>query len=292
MDLRTTALHPAFAVEAMAVDLHKPNMAAAIEAAVDTHAVLVVRGQWLDDDAQLAFSRLFGPLELPPSLGIRTTAQVGRVAEGLFDVSNLDSDGEIESPDSPRRQFGKADQVFHTDSSFHALPTKWSLLSARIVPARGGETEFVDLRAAYAALPEAMKRRIATLSAWHSIWHSRARAGFALPPAEVRDRLPPVLQPLVRIAPDGRPTLFIGSHAAAIAGLDDAEGRALIDDLNDFATQPRFIYAHRWRAGDLVIWDNRCTLHRATPFDDINEKRDMRRTTIMEHGADRSAVAA
>lgn len=292
MILQTRALHPLFAAEAAAVDLLDPAMPSAVEAAVDTHAVLVLRGQWLDDDAQITFSRRFGALELPPSLGIRNAAQVRRVGEGIFDVSNLNADGGIEPRDLPRRQFGKADQVFHTDSSFHALPTKWSLLSARIVPASGGETEFIDLRAVYTALPETLQRRIAPLSAWHSIWHSRARAGSPLPPAEIRDRLPPVLQQIVRIAPDGRPTLFIGAHAGEIAGMNPDEGRALINELNAFAAQPRFVYAHRWRAGDLVIWDNRCTLHRATPFDDLHEKRDMRRTTIMEHGPERSAVAA
>jgi len=292
MELNERPLHPLFAAEAPPFPLFAPGAAAAIRAAMDRHAVLVLRGQALTDEAQVAFSRQFGPLELPPSLNVRTAAQVRRVGEGIFDVSNLDASGAIEPPTSPRRRFGKADQMFHTDSSFHALPTSWSLLSARIVPPQGGETEFVDLRAAWDALPAELKAAAEGRSAWHSIWHSRAKAGFDLPEQTVQDRLPPVLQPLVRLAADGRRTLYLGSHAMRIEGMEAAESDAVLDALHDFATQDRFVYRHHWQPDDLLIWDNRCTLHRATPFDDLNEKRDMRRTTIQESGIETSAVAA
>ncbi len=292
MDLHETSLHALFAAEVPPFPLFAPGAAEAIRRAVERHAVVVLRGQRLTDEEQVLFSRQFGPLELPPSLNVRTAAQVRRVGEGIFDVSNLDADGRIEPPTSPRRQFGKADQMFHTDSSFHDLPTSWSLLSARIVPSQGGETEFVDLRAAWAELPDALKAQVAGRDAWHSIWHSRAKAGFALPDQATRDRLPPVRQPLVREAADGRSTLYLGSHAMRVEGLEAEASDQLLEALHGFATQERFVYRHPWQPDDLLIWDNRCTLHRATPFDDLHEKRDMRRTTIQESGVERTAVAA
>lgn len=292
MKLEISPLHPLFAAEIAPFPLFADGAAGAVRAAMDRYAVVVLRDQAIDDAEQVRFSRQFGALEMPPKLNIRTASQIGRVGEGIFDVSNLDANGDIEPATSPRRQFGKADKVFHTDSSFHSMPTTWSLLSARMVPSHGGNTEFVDLRAAYRELPDDLKAQVEGRSAWHSIWHSRAAAGTPLPEQSVQDRLPPVLQPMVRTAPDGRPTLYVGSHAMRVEGMRETESRALLDRLHAFVAQDRFVYSHEWRAGDLLIWDNRCTLHRATPFDDIHEKRDMRRTTIMEAAADRSAVAA
>jgi alpha-ketoglutarate-dependent 2,4-dichlorophenoxyacetate dioxygenase len=284
-------LHPLFAAELVGADLAEaPDAAliALVEQAMAEHAVLVVRGQThIGDDEHIRFSRAFGPLELRSALGVSLTGKRRQRPE-IFDASNLDADGNIEPADSLKRTFSKANELFHSDSSFHALPTKWSLLLGHIVTPERGETEFVDARAAYAALPAAMRQRIAGLSAEHNVWRSRQRAGF--PEADtLKGAIPPAVHPLVRKSASGRDALYIGAHADHIVGLPIEEGRRLLDELLDFASQPRFRYRHRWVKGDLVIWDNRCTLHRAGAFDYLRHKRDLRRTTINEYGEERTA---
>ena len=288
MSVQINKLHPHFAVEVIGLDASRPDAAlcARVQAIMDTHAVAVLRDQTLDDEQQIAFSRCFGELEVRPAVRTQVTERIDnpRVRHNeIFDVSNLDQAGRVLPPDDDRRSYALGNQLWHTDSSFRQLSATWSLLSARIVSPVGADTEFADTRAAYDALPEAMRARIEGLVAEHSIWHSRARRGGYQPSAEELRARPPARHRLVRTHPgSGRKALYIAMHASHIIGWPDDEGRGLLDELIDFATRPEFVYAHKWRLGDLVIWDNRCTMHRATPFDDMGLVRDMRRTTVRE----------
>jgi alpha-ketoglutarate-dependent 2,4-dichlorophenoxyacetate dioxygenase len=285
-------LHPLFAAELIGADTARltPELVDTVEDLMREHAVLCIRGQGhIDDEQQLAFARAFGPLELPgykPHNG-------GRVAFGLYDVSNLNANGTIADAEGPRAKIAKGNELFHADSSFNDLPSKWSMLRGVIVPPERGDTETIDMRAVYDALPQATKDRIAGLTARHNYFHSRRKAGAQVD--ESGNPLAPYMRaehPLVRTSASGRPTLFVGAHTEAIVGMDEAESKALIEELIGFATQPRFIYAHKWRQGDILIWDNRCTLHRGTEYDYRNHKRDMRRATVNEAGEDRSAIPA
>jgi alpha-ketoglutarate-dependent 2,4-dichlorophenoxyacetate dioxygenase len=297
MPLLTRPLHPLFGAEITGADLHAEPSAELIRTvneAMTQAAVVVVRDQLIDDEEQIRFSRRFGPLELPPHMGLRDARYpLGRrIRAEMYDVSNLDDRGEFLPPESLRHASNRANEEFHTDSSFNSLPTKWSLLSARIVPPAGGDTLFVDTRAVYAALPDALRERAEHAVAEHYFWKTRGRAGFSVT-EEMRRAMPPVPQPVVRLIPEsGRKALFIGQHATHILGWPLDEGQGFLKTLNDFAAQPQFVYTHRWRLGDLVIWDNRCTLHRATPYDLFKHKRDMRRTTINEHGPEISSTDA
>ena len=293
-------LHPLFAAEIVGADLTRPpdeNLIGAVEDAMARYAVAVIRDADISDAEHIRFSRAFGPLELPHRpRNLAPGAARRRMAPELFDASNLDDDGEIIPYQSERRKLAKGAERFHTDSSFHALPTKWSLLLGHVTPppSVGGDTRFIDARAVYDALPEAMKERIAPLSAVHDFWKGRQIAGLKKVTEEDRKALPfpPVEHPLVRVMPYGRKALYIGGHASHVVGMPEDEGHRLIEELYDFATQERFIYRHHWRPHDLVIWDNRCTLHAATPLETDAYKRDVRRTTINEYGPEISAVDA
>jgi alpha-ketoglutarate-dependent 2,4-dichlorophenoxyacetate dioxygenase len=254
------------------------------------YAVVVVRDQPIDDEEHIRFSRAFGSLELPPNLGMSN--QKGRLRRELYDASNLDSNGDVLAPDSSRRKYNRGNELFHTDSSFNDLPTKWSLLLAHVLPPTNANTEFVDLRAVYADLPAETKERLDGIVAEHYLWHSREQGGFTAVTDEMRRLMPPVQHPVVRTAADGRPTLYIGAHASHIVGWPGDEGRQLLGELLNLATQPRYVYAHEWRDGDLVIWDNRCTLHRATGIEGLRHARDLRRTTINEYGPERASTDA
>jgi alpha-ketoglutarate-dependent 2,4-dichlorophenoxyacetate dioxygenase len=205
------------------------------------------------------------------------------VRKEFADVSNLDPDNKVWGENSRRRMFELGNRLWHTDSSFKRLPARASLLYARSIPPIGGHTEFADERAAYKALPEDLKRRLQGLVAEHSIFNSRARLGFTEFSDEEREGMPPVPQALVRVIPEsGRKSLYLASHAGRIFGMPEPEGRALIDELIAHATQRQFVYTHRWRVHDLVIWDDRCTMHRGSEFDDLRWKRDMQRATVSD----------
>jgi alpha-ketoglutarate-dependent 2,4-dichlorophenoxyacetate dioxygenase len=271
-----------------------PATLAEIEAAIDRHAVLVFPGQAIDDEQQIAFSALFGPLE--GAAKAQLTGAKPRLARSeIADVSNLDESNRVLAENDRRRLYSLGNRLWHTDASFRRIPARYSMLSARVIPPVGGETEFADLRAAYDALPDTMKTRLEGLVAEHSIWHSRGLIGtFAIDEAE-RAALPPVPQVLVRTHPGSkRRTLYLAAHAFRIRGLSDADGVALLEELTQFATQPRFVHSHRWTVGDLVMWDNRCTMHRGRDYDDQRYRRDMHRTTVRDSAStlDQATAAA
>lgn len=271
-----------FAAEVGDVDLSQPLSAedlAAIRAAFDKYAVLVFPGQTLSTGQHLDFARHFGPLETTIAAH-RSDAKLRVVAE-IADVSNLDENNEVWDKNSRMRMFQLGNRLWHSDSTFKYVPAYASLLYGRSVPPVGGHTEFADMRAAYDALSEDMKRRIDGLVCEHSIFTSRAKLGFTDFSVEERAKMPPVPQVMVRIIPQtGRKCLYLASHAGSVIGLPDEEGRKLIDELMAHATQRQFVYTHRWRENDLVIWDNRQTLHRGTAFDDLRWKRDVQRATV------------
>ncbi len=285
-------LHPLFAAELIGADLSQEptqDFIDTVEKAMSDYAVVVVRGQGHVGDAEhIRFSRAFGPLELPPNLGFKASDVKRRFAPELYDASNLNNEGELDAPDSLRRRYAKGNEQFHTDSSFNDMPTKWSILFGHIVTPERGETEFVDTRVAYDRLPEDLKAKAETLTVEHNVWRSREKAGFS-DLETLKASIKAAQHPLVRTSVSGRKALYIGSHADHVVGMPLEEGRALLEDLVDRATQPDLIYAHKWQQGDLVIWDNRCTMHRATEFDYLHHKRDLRRTTINEYGDERAA---
>jgi alpha-ketoglutarate-dependent 2,4-dichlorophenoxyacetate dioxygenase len=284
MTIRVKPLHPTIGAEVTGLDLREtvaPAVFAEIEAAFNRHAVLVFPGQPLTDDQQIAFSRLFGPLETSPEYAGSKKSRLNRPE--IADISNLDPEGRVMSAEDKRLLFNRGNQLWHTDSSFKHVPARCSLLSAREIPPVGGETEFADLRAAYDALPEEKRRALEGLVVEHSIFRSRSLIGFTEFNEEIRRELPPVQQLLVRRHPgSGRKTLYLASHASHIVGRPVEEGRKLIEELVQFATRPQFVYSHRWRVGDLVMWDDRCTMHRGRPYDDTKYRRDMHRTTVSD----------
>ena len=288
-----TPLHPLFVAKITGVDLGRPIDEAtqrAIERAMDTYAVCVLPGQHLEDEELIAFSRLYGPLEVRTDIGRKSGAagRTRRIAyREIFDISNLDDDGGIRGEQDPRSAIQQTTHLWHTDLAFRQVSAKWSMLHAKAIPPAGGDTEYADTRAAYDALPDAMKRRLEGLIAEHSLWHSTAKRGGYVPTEEERRSYPPARHKLVRRHPGSdRSALYIASYASHIIGMPVAEGQALLAELIEFATQPQFVYRHKWHAGDLVIWDNRCTMHRATPFAATDHVRDMRRTTIIERAPD------
>lgn len=278
-------LHPLFVAEVGGVDLRREMDKAAVEtlvAALDRHAVLVLRNQPLTNAEQIAFSRNFGPIET--TVGAALKGNGSRLEEPrIAEVSNLGADGSVRAPDDKWRLMQRANEFWHTDSSFKPRSGKISLLSAHECPRHGGETEFADLRAAYDELDAATRAEIADLWASHSMLHSRRLAGYTELAEEASSLFPPVAHPIVRLHPGSqRRTLYLASHASHIIGWPHERGRALLDRLTAFATQRRFVYRHQWQVDDLVIWDNRCTMHRARPYDEFGERRDMRRTTIVD----------
>ncbi len=285
--MNVNPLHPLFAAEIVGLDTSAPmtpEIVGAVEDAMAKYAVCVVRDASLKDEDHIRFSRAFGPLELPPGKSRRG------IAPQLYDVTNLDPAGEIVPVTDTTLNHAKGFEKFHTDSSFNTLPTKWSLLLGHVTPPEGANTDFVDTRAVYDELPEAMKARIEDLVAVHDWFGGRERVGVQLP-EEMRRLYPPVEHPMVRVSASGRKALYIGGHAVGIVGMPADEGQALLEELFAFATQDKFVYSHRWRPADLLMWDNRCTLHRATPFDRNRYKRDCRRTTINEFGEERTGFA-
>jgi alpha-ketoglutarate-dependent 2,4-dichlorophenoxyacetate dioxygenase len=296
--MEVTPLHPLFVAELTGADLTvapTPELVDTVETAMAQYGILVVRDARIDDEQHKRFSRAFGPLELPSRVPGAARPQGKRALDpDLFYAGNLDKDGEIIPYGSDGYKLAQGAERFHTDSSFHAMPTKWSLLHGAETPPPevGGDTLFADARAAWDALSEEMKARIADLVGIHDFWEGRRRAGLQgeITP-QMRRMIPfePVAHPIVRTMPYGRKALYVGGHCIGIEGLDPDEGRALVEQLYNHATQDRFVYRHAWRPHDLVIWDNRCTMHAATPLLSNQYRRDMRRTTINESGPETSA---
>jgi len=288
MPIMTTRLTPHFAAQIDGANITRPVDDATwrdIRAAFEEHSVLLFRGQLLTDEQQIAFSQRFGRLEVTRSMNPAAGTPFARQA-------NLDiKTGEIIPAEDRRMIYQLANMLWHSDSSFKAVPSLCSLLSARIVPPEGGATEFASARCAYASLPEALKRRARDGVVVHDFSWSRdqIRPGFFTD--KERAEYPPVRHPLVRRNPvNGRESLFLGAHASHVEGLPVAEGRAFLKELLDHVTQPQFCYYHEWQEGDLIIWDNRCVLHRATPFDTTRYKRLMQRTTVSGDPAETAAA--
>jgi alpha-ketoglutarate-dependent 2,4-dichlorophenoxyacetate dioxygenase len=281
MSIEATPLHPTLGAAVRGVDLTRPvtpDVFAEIDAAFNRYGILVFPGQRVTDQQQLAFSRLFGPLEVNPNYA----GAKMRLRPDIADISNLDAEGRVLARDDRRNLFNLGNQLWHTDSSFKHVPAKCSLLSARELPSSGGETEFADLRAAWDALPEAKQRELRGLVVEHSIFRSRSQIGFADFNDAIFKELPPVPQALVRHHPaSGRTSLYLASHASHVMGWPVETGRALIEELIAFATRPQFVYRHRWMVGDFVMWDNRCTMHRGRPYDGA-QRRVLHRTTVSD----------
>jgi len=284
MTVSIRQIHPVFVGEVEGVDLRRPltlEETAAIDAGMAKYGVLVFHGQDITDEQQIAFSANFGELEQPGKQSNITKDEERRLGALMADISNLDRDSRLFARDDRRRMFSLGNQLWHSDSSFRAVPAKYSLLSARQIPAAGGNTEFADMRAAYDALDERTKEEVENLICEHSLIYSRGLLGFTELTEEEKANFKPVRQSLVRVHPvSGRKSLFLSSHIGTIVGWPVPEARAFIRDLIEHATQREFVYAHKWRQHDLVIWDNRQTMHRARRYDDTREVRDMRRTTV------------
>jgi alpha-ketoglutarate-dependent 2,4-dichlorophenoxyacetate dioxygenase len=275
-------VHPVFVGEVSGVDLSKPlskEEAAAIDAGMDRYAVLIFRDQKITDDQQMAFSQNFGTLENAKGGNI-TKDNEYRLKQGMVDVSNLDKEGKPLARDDRRRMFNLGNRLWHSDSSFRAIPAKYSILSARKIASEGGNTEFADMRAAYDTLDDRTRALVEDMVCEHSLMYSRGSMGFTELTDEERVMMKPVRQRLVRTHPvTGRKSLYLSSHAGNIVGWLVPESRDLLRDLTEHATQRELVYVHRWRPFDLVMWDNRQTMHRVRRFDE-SEPRDMRRTTV------------
>jgi alpha-ketoglutarate-dependent 2,4-dichlorophenoxyacetate dioxygenase len=273
----------AFAGEASAIDCAKPLDARDVEAireGMAKHAVLVFRDQPLTDEQQLGFTRQFGDLERYETPGHIRKREQNRLGNGVADFSNLTRNGALMAPDDRVWLFKLGDRLWHSDSSFRPITAGYSLLSGRTIPARGGDTEFAEMRSAYDALDEETKAEIEDLVCEHSLIYSREAIGFFDLTSEEREHFLPVRHRLVRLDPrTARKSLFLSAHAGAIVGWTVPEARVFLRDLTEHATQPRFVYRHDWRVGDLVMWDNKTTMHRARRFNS-NEVRDVRRTTL------------
>jgi len=284
MPITVCPVTPTFAAEIGDVDLTKPVADADFEAIKDAfwkYSVLIFPGQQLTQAQHLAFSEKFGPVEKERTLDPKATPS--RFSGEFADISNLAADGRIWGETSRQRMYKAGNKLWHTDSSFKRLPSLCSLLYSRTVAPVGGHTEFADQRAAYDALPDATKAKLQGLVVEHWIVHSRRRSGFTEFNEEEMKRLPAVPQVLVRTIPQtGRKSLYVASHAGRIFGMPDDAGRALIDELIAHTTQRQFVYTHRWRPNELVMWDNRCTMHRGTDYDDLRWVRDMARVTISD----------
>jgi alpha-ketoglutarate-dependent 2,4-dichlorophenoxyacetate dioxygenase len=284
MTLQFRRLHPTFVAEVSPVDLrevHDAETLAEIRAGMDAYAILVFRGQPFTDDQQVAFAeRLDGRLHTKTGTAALGLNRLGN--DALADISNLDERGDIAQVDHRRRAYSLGNRLWHTDASFQNPAGRYSMLSAKVIPPVGADTEYADMRTAYDALPEETKARLEDLRVHHSIAYSRQTLGFEFSTEEA-SRLEGAVHPLVRVFPRaGRRSLYLASHASRIVDWPLPEGRLLLRDLIEHATQPQFVYRHRWAVGDLVIWDNRATMHRARPFDDLTHRRELRRVTTLD----------
>ena len=277
-------LHPHFVAEAGRIDLrqvHDPETLAAIRAGMDDYALLVFRDQRFSDEEHLAFARrLDGELHTKTGISALKKSRLGN--EALADVSNLTDGGQIQPADDRRRMYGLGNRLWHTDASFQDPPGRYSMLFARVIPPAGADTEYADMRAAYDALSPELKARLEGLRVHHSIAHSREILGFAFSQKE-QEILKGAVHPLIRTLPrSGRKSLYIAAHASRIIDWPLPEGRLLLLELIEHATRPEFVYRHTWQVGDLVIYDNRATMHRARPFEDTKYPRELRRVTTLD----------
>ena len=292
MTIVVEKLHDKFAARIRGVDLTKPlpvDVRKDIQAALDRYAVLVFPGAPLTEDQQADFAENFGQLERS-NIIMKVKARIGG---RLADISNIDENEQVFGEYDRRRMFSLGNQLWHTDSSFKKIPAKYSMLHAHVVTPEGGETQVVDTRVAYEALPQKMKDRIDGLVAEHSIFTSRAKLGFTDFTDEERASLPPVARPLVRSHKEsGRKALYLASHISHICDMNVPDGKMLVRELLEHATKKEYIYELKWRVGDLMIWDNRCTLHRGRPYDDTLHRRDLRRATLedLEYAAAEEAA--
>lgn len=281
--MNITPLSPQFIGEVTGFDLRDPmdaEQVAAVISAMDTYGALVFRDQSLDDDAQMRFSENFGPLET--SRRAKRLDYKARLDVQMSDISNLDETGKILEPTDYRLMSSLANRLWHTDSSFKRAPARYSLLSSRVLPSKGGETELADMRAPYDNLSDNRKAEIEDYICEHSIFNSRAILGFTNFTKEKHEGLPPVPQVLVLTHPGlKRKSLYLASHAGSIQGMPVPEAKILLLDLMEHATQRKYVYTHRWKPGDVLMWDNRCTMHRGR-WHEPTEVRDMRRTTVSD----------
>jgi alpha-ketoglutarate-dependent 2,4-dichlorophenoxyacetate dioxygenase len=288
--ISVTRLAPALGALIEGVEITRPLAAAVfaeIRAAFEEHSVLVFHGQPLDDDAQMVFSKNFGPLEV--TLSVNPAAGTPFARQSNLDIRT----GEVIPPDDRRMIYQRANMLWHSDSSFKRVPALCSLLSARIVPPEGGATEFTSTRAAYAALPEGTRAAVEDLMVIHDFSWSRDQISPGFFTAEERAPYPPVRHRLVRRNPvNGRRSMLIGAHASSIEGMTLEAGRAFLKELLEHAGRPEFRYRHEWREGDLVVWDNRAVLHRATPYDTVRYRRLMQRTTVSGDGREETLACA
>jgi alpha-ketoglutarate-dependent 2,4-dichlorophenoxyacetate dioxygenase len=272
-----------FAAEAGGIDLREPlsdEDAAAIHAGMDEYAVLVFHDQLMTPEQQLAFSMALGPLEEAFGYNLKR-AEDYRLPTNFADVSNLDKDNKPFAADDRRRLFQIGNRLWHSDSSFKPVPAKYSILHAHSIPSKGGNTEFADMRAAYDSLDQDTRDLIEDLVCEHSQVYSRAKLGFTDFSPQELERFKPVRQRLVRTHPStGRRSLYLASHIGSIVGWSAPEATLLLMDLTEAATQREFVYSHEWSVGDVVMWDNRATMHRGRDFP-ADEPRDVRRTTLM-----------
>jgi len=294
MSIRFNPLTPVIAAEVSGIDLRMPltaNQAQEIHDGMDRYAVLVFHDQELTNEQHLAFTQALGPIEHAIGSSLRD-AQDFRLPSTFADVSNLDREQKPFARDDRRRLFAIGNRLWHSDSSFKAIPAKYSCLRALRIPSKGGNTEFAHMGAAYEALDDETKALIENLVCEHSQLFSRDLIGFTEFTPEERERFKPVRQRLVRTLPaTGRKSVYLSSHAGTIVGWPLPEARLLLRDLSEHATQRRFVYSHQWRVHDLVMWDNRQTMHRARPFP-AHEPRDMRRTTLKGDGPTVEQIAA
>ena len=256
-----------------------------LDLSINKFSVIVFKDQDINDKDQVRFTKYFGDIEASGKTSNITKAKDRRLSADLADVSNLDKNNKPFSQNDPRRIFNLGNRLWHTDSSFKAIPAKYSLLSARSISKEGGNTEFADMRSAYDNLDELTQNKIQDMVCEHSLIYSRQRLGFdmvkELSSEEIKN-FTPVEQPLIRRNKiTGRKGIFLSSHIGKIRDWIRPDSMCFIDDLIEYATQIKFKYIHKWSQNDLIIWDNRQTMHRARAFDDLKEKRDMRRTTVL-----------
>ncbi|MDA1065821.1 MAG: TauD/TfdA family dioxygenase [Verrucomicrobia bacterium] len=282
MGLRITKLNDLFAAEVEGIDLARPiddDVFDQLESAFYEHSVLIFRDQNLTEQQHIEFSKKFGPLE--PTMVNDPSGGGGWINR----ISNVDTKGNIIPPSDKSMLYLKGNLLWHSDSSYKKVPSRGALLYALEIPSQGGETEYASMKAGYSALPEEKKKLFQDLVAEHSLLYSRNKISPGLMDTDFQNEVPPVPQKLIRDIPEtGEKTLFLGAHASHILGWSIEEGRALLNELLEWTTQSRFVYRHSWKPGDLVMWDNRCSLHRGRPWDAENARRVLRRTTLLGDG--------